>query len=283
MKSLTDCYTLNNGLEIPCVGFGTWQAKDGNEAMQAVKDALAAGYRHIDTAAAYGNEESIGEAIRQSGIPREEIFITTKLWNGDHGYEAALAAIDVSLAKLGTDYVDLYLVHWPNPKKFRDDFEKYNTETWHAMEEIYQSGKAKAIGVSNYRPHHLDALFKIAKVAPAVNQIRLFLGYTLNETVAYCREQNILLEAYSPLGTGKLLGAPELQPIAQKYGKSPAQVCLRWSLQRDFLPLPKSVTAARIAENANIFDFNLTQEELLLLDTMPNLCGEGSQPDTADF
>lgn len=283
MNSMIDCFTLNNGVQIPCVGFGTWQSPEGEVAQNAVATALRAGYRHIDTAAAYGNEQSVGRAIHESGIPREQVFVTTKLWNENHGYEATHAAIEKSLNNLGLDYVDLYLIHWPNPISFRSDFEKYNAETWKAMEEIYASGKARAIGVSNYRPHHLDALLKIAKVTPAVNQIRLFPGFDMAETVDYCRSRDILLEAYSPFGTGKLLGAEELKPLAEKYGKSSAQICVRWSLQRGFLPLPKSVTESRIIENANVFDFVLTDEEMEMLNAMPNHCGEGNDPDICKF
>ncbi|ULQ59506.1 aldo/keto reductase [Brucepastera parasyntrophica] len=283
VKKLSDTYELNNGLKIPCVGFGTWQTPDGEVAVNAVKSAIECGYRHIDTAAVYGNEESVGKAVRAGTVSRDDIFITTKLWNDEHGYEAALKACDVSLERLGVDIIDLYLIHWPNPIKFRGSFERTNAETWQAMEELYQAGKVKAIGVSNYLPHHLESLLKTARIMPMVNQIRLFPGYTQKETVSYCREKNILIEAYSPLGTGKLLDAPELVPIAEKYSKSPARICLRWSLQMGFLPLPKSVTASRIKENADIFDFTLSPAEMDILTNMPNHGGDGMNPDEAPF
>lgn len=283
VKKLTDTFTLNNGVEIPCLGFGTWQTPDGQVAEMAVGEALACGYRHIDTAAVYGNEASVGKAVRESSIPREEIFITTKLWNDAHSYKGAMKAIDESLEKMGLDTVDLYLIHWPNPAAVRERFAETLAETWLAMEEIYRSGKARAIGVSNFYPHHLDTLLKTAKVTPAVNQIRLYPGFTMAETVAYCKERSILLEAYSPLGTGKVLSAPELSPIAEKYGKSPAQVCLRWSLQMGFLPLPKSVTPERIRQNTEVFDFTLTDTEMTALSVMPNYGGTGSHPDEAKF
>ncbi|GAY72076.1 oxidoreductase of aldo/keto reductase family, subgroup 1 [Lentilactobacillus kosonis] len=229
--SLTDTYTLYNGVKIPQVGFGTWQSADGDEAYQAVKWALEAGYRHIDTAAAYGNEESVGKAIKDSGIPREELFITTKLWNDDHGYEETKEAFGKSLEKLGLDYVDLYLIHWPNPAKFRDNWKEANAGSWKAFEEFYENGTAKAIGVSNFRPKHLDALLETAKIKPMVNQMFINPSDTQPGVVDYDNDHDILTEAYSPLGTGAIFKIPELKEIADKYSKSPAQVVLRWSLQ----------------------------------------------------
>jgi diketogulonate reductase-like aldo/keto reductase len=283
MNKLTDCYKLANGVEIPCVGFGTWQTPDGKVAVSSVKEAIAAGYRLIDTAAIYRNEESVGQAIRESNVPREELFITTKVWNNAHGYETTLAAFEESMAKLGLEYLDLYLIHWPNPLEFRDCWEEKNAETWRAMEELYEAGKIRAIGISNFRPHHMDALLKSAKIAPMVNQICIHPGYLLNETIAYCQEKGILLEGYSPLGTGKLLEADAIAPIAIKYGKSIAQVSLRWSLQKGFLPLPKSVTTSRIYENTDIFDFELTDEEMEILSSMENVCGDHGHPDEKNY
>ncbi|KRN93556.1 aldo/keto reductase [Pediococcus stilesii] len=283
MNKLTDTYTLNNGVKIPIVGFGTWQSKDGAEAYEAVKAALKAGYRHIDTAAAYGNEESVGKAIKDSGIDRKELFVTSKLWNDDHGYDSAKKALDLSLEKLGLDYLDLYLIHWPNPIKFRNEWQEKNADSWRAMEEGLDNGKVRAIGVSNFRPHHLDELLKTAKVTPAVNQIFLNPSDTEDETVAYNNEHNILSEAYSPLGTGKIFTIPELKDIAAKYDKSVAQIVIRWSLQHGFLPLPKSVHADRIQQNTDIFDFELSDEDVKVIDGFHGVAGLATDPDTATF
>ncbi len=282
MKHLTDCYTLNNGTKIPCVGFGTWQTPDGETAVSAVKAALDAGYRHIATAAAYGNEESVGVGIKQSGVAREDIFLTTKLWNGDHGYEATLKACDLSLKKLGTDYLDLYLIHWPNPKAFRDCWEEKNAESWRAMEELAAAGKVRAIGVSNFMIRHMEALLKTAKTVPAANQIKLCPGITQDEVVDYCRQKGILLQAYSPLGTGKIFDIAEMRDLAQKYGKTVAQVCVRWSLQMGFNPLPKSVSADRIAENAGVFDFQISEGDMAVISAVKGL-GEAPNPDDRSF
>ncbi|MHC5565646.1 aldo/keto reductase [Pediococcus acidilactici] len=283
MNKLTDTYTLNNGIKIPVIGFGTWQSKDGEEAYQAVKAALDAGYRHIDTAAAYGNEESVGKAIKDSGVAREDLFVTSKLWNEDHGYEATKKALDLSLQKLGLDYLDLYLIHWPNPVKFRDEWQQKNAESWRAMEEALEAGKVRAIGVSNFRPHHLDELLKTAKVTPAVNQIFLNPSDTEDEVVAYNKEHGILSEAYSPLGTGKIFSIPELKEIAEKYHKSVAQVVIRWSLQHGFLPLPKSVHAERIQQNTEVFDFELSADDMKTIDDFHGQAGAPTDPDTATF
>ena len=283
MKSLTDSYVLNNGVKIPCVGFGTWQTPEGEVAVSSVKAAIDAGYRHIDTAAAYGNEEGVGKGIRLSGVKRGELFITTKLWNDDHGYESTLKAFDRSMNNLGLDYLDLYLIHWPNPPKFRDRWQTINAETWKAMEELYEAGKIRAIGISNFRPHHIEALMKTAKVTPAANQIRLCPGDIQEDVVAASRKHGMILEAYSPLGVGKIFEVPEVKALAEKYGKSVAQVCIRWSLERGYLPLPKSVTAERIAENAKVFDFELDAEDIEMLANLTGVCGFSTDPDTATF
>lgn len=281
--SLTDTYTLNNGVKIPVVGFGTWQTPDGNIAESSVLAALKAGYRHIDTAAAYGNQESVGRGIRKSGIPRDEIFVTTKLWNKDHGYQAAKQAIDRSLMELGLDYLDLYLIHWPNPVDFRDRWQEMNAESWHAMEEAVQAGKIRAIGVSNFHAKHLDELLKTATIQPTVNQIFLNPSDLQPEVTAYNEAHHILSEAYSPLGTGKIFKVAELQDIAANYGKTVAQVVLRWSLQHGFLPLPKSVHPERIEENAQLFDFELSEADMKVIDGLHGQAGLAADPDTTDF
>ncbi|MCI1983921.1 MAG: aldo/keto reductase [Bifidobacteriaceae bacterium] len=281
--SLTDTYTLANGVKIPIVGFGTWQTPDGDVARESVKAALEAGYRHIDTAAAYYNEEGVGQGIKDSGVARGDIFLTTKLWNDDHGYDTTLKAMDESLRKLGTDYVDLYLIHWPRPKKFHDDWKDVNAATWRAMEEILRAGKARAIGVSNFRPQHLDALLETAEIAPVVNQIFLNPSDQQPAVVAYNTAHNILSEGYSPLGTGKIFKVPELQEMADRYSRSIAQIVLRWSLQHGYLPLPKSVHADRIAENGRLFDFEISPSDMLTIDSLKGVAGEPTDPDTAQF
>lgn len=277
--TLKDTYTLANGVKIPIVGFGTWQTPDGEVAEKSVLEALKTGYRHIDTAAAYGNEESVGRGITKSDVPRDEIFLTTKLWNKNHSYELAKKAIDESLERLGVDYLDLYLIHWPNPKEFRNHWQEANSQTWQAMEEAVDAGKIRAIGVSNFRGHHLDALLGNARIKPVVNQIFLNPSDRQEEVVAYNTAHEILSEAYSPLGTGKIFTIPELQEIAATYDKSVAQVVLRWSLQHGFLPLPKSVHAERIKENAELFDFELSKADMAAIDALEGRAGTASDPD----
>lgn len=276
-------YTLSNNVSIPELGFGTWQTPNGDVAVSAVKKALEVGYRHIDTAQGYKNEDSVGQAIKESGIPREEIFLTTKLWNENHSYELVLSSFEESLKKLQTDYIDLFLIHWPNPVKFRDNWQSANAETWRAMEELYQAGKIKAIGVSNFLPHHFEELKKTATIFPMVNQIFLAPGELQKEVVSYCQEHNVLLEAYSPLGTGKIFDVPEMQELSDKYGKTIAQIAIRWSLQHGFLPLPKSVTPSRIEENLAVFDFELSDEDMQRIDQLDGVVGKATNPDTTGF
>ena len=284
----TDTYILADGTKIPCIGFGTWQSADGEEAYSSVLAALRSGYSHIDTAAAYGNEASVGKAIAdfcaESGVARSNIFVTTKLWNGDHGYVATKSAIDASLAKLGTEYIDLYLIHWPNPQKFRDCWEEKNAESWGAMEDARRSGKIRALGVSNFMPHHLEALSKTQVVAPLVNQIKLCPGETQGLTASYCADRGILLEAYSPMGTGKIFANKDMRALAQKYGVSVAQVCIRWSLQQGYLPLPKSVHSDRIAANLDVFGFSLSAEDCAAIaDLQDSGITPARNPDTTEF
>ena len=276
-------YTLSNNVSIPELGFGTWQTPNGDVAVSAVKKALEVGYRHIDTAQGYKNEDSVGQAIKESGIPREEIFLTTKLWNENHSYDLVLSSFEESLKKLQTNYIDLFLIHWPNPVKFRDNWQSANAETWRAMEELYQAGKIKAIGVSNFLPHHFEELKKTATIFPMVNQIFLAPGELQKEVVSYCKEHNVLLEAYSPLGTGKIFDVPEMQELSDKYGKTIAQIAIRWSLQHGFLPLPKSVTPSRIEENLAVFDFELSDEDMQRIDQLDGVVGKATNPDTTGF
>ena len=282
-NSLTDRYKLNNGVKIPIIGFGTWQTPDGQVAEESVLAALNSGYRHIDTAAAYGNEESVGAAIKKSGINRHELFVTTKLWNSDHGYQNTKKAIDTSLEKLGLDYLDLYLIHWPNPATMRDNWAELNAESWQAMEEAVQAGKIRAIGVSNFRKHHLDELLKTAEIKPAVNQNYLNPSDMQEDLVKYNDSLGIVNEAYSPLGTGGLLSNDVVNEIAEKYGKSHAQILIRWSLDHNFLPLPKSVHPDYIKANADVFDFDIEPEDMKKLDGLHGAAKMANDPDEVDF
>lgn len=276
-------YRLANGVEIPCIGFGMWQTPDNAVGVNSVLSALKAGYRHIDTAQAYRNEDCVGEAWRKSGIEREQIFITTKIWNDNHSYDRVMSSFAESLRQIDSSYVDLLLIHWPNPAMYRSRWEEANAETWRAMEKLYEDGRVRAIGVSNFRRHHIEALLKTAKVKPMVNQIRLCPGETQDETVDYCRSQGMILEAYSPLGTGKIFAVPKMQKLAEKYGRSIAQICVRWSLQRGYLPLPKSVTPSRIEENLKVFDFELDPADVQLMADLVGCVGLSGNPDTMPF
>lgn len=275
-------YKLTNGVEIPVIGYGTWQV-EGEVAVASVEEAIRAGYRHIDTAQAYGNEKSVGEGIRRSGIAREELFVTTKLTNANHSYDLTMSSFVQSLKDLGLDYVDLFLIHWPCPIQVRDRWQDANAETWRAIEELYEDGRIRAIGVSNFHQRHIDALLQTAKVAPMVDQIRLCPGCTQDEVVEYCRKNNILLEAYSPLGRGQVSEVEEINKIASKYGKSASQIAIRWSLDMGFLPLPKSVTPSRIRDNLNVFDFELTKDEVETLKNLTGCAGLAPDPDTMPF
>ena len=275
-------FELSNGVRIPCIGFGTWQSRDG-EGVAAVKSALEAGYRLIDTAAAYGNELSVGAAIRESCVPRDQIFITSKLRNSAHGYDATMEAFEWSTQKLGTDYLDLYLIHWPNPLQFRPIWKEATRGTWRAFEALYRAGRIRAIGVSNFMPHHIEMLMETAAIQPMVNQLKLCPGITQDAAVEYCRARGILVEAYSPFGTGSIFSAPEIREIAARDRKSIGQVCLRWSLQMGYLPLPKSGNPARIRENLDVFDFDLSEEDMAKIASLKGSCGEAPDPDATNF
>lgn len=265
--------TLNNGIEIPQLGYGVFQVPDP-ETAAAVTSALEAGYRSIDTAAIYGNEAGVGQALAASGIARDELFVTTKLWNADQGYDATLKAFDASLAKLGLDFVDLYLIHWPTPA--RDLYR----ESWRAIEKLAGEGRVRAAGVSNFQPAHLRRLLDGSSLVPAVNQIELHPGLQQRELRALHAELGIATEAWSPLAQGAVLGEPVLTSIAERYGKSPAQVVLRWHLQLGNVVIPKSVTPARIHENADVFDFALSDEEMTAIAGLDRGLRTGPHPDT---
>ncbi|MFJ6787174.1 aldo/keto reductase [Streptomyces angustmyceticus] len=268
--------TLNNGVAMPQLGFGVWQVEN-DEAFTTVGQALDAGYRSIDTAAVYGNEEGTGKALAASGIPRDELFVTTKLWNAEQGHDSTLRAFDASLAKLGLEYVDLYLIHWPLPSK------DLYVETYRAFEKIYAEGRAKAIGVSNFLPGHLERLMGETSVVPAVNQIELHPQLSQAESRAFHARHNIVTEAWSPLGQGKgLLEDPVIAELAAKHGRTPAQVVLRWHLQLGNVVIPKSVTPSRIAENIDVFGFELDDEDLAALARLDTGTRLGPDPATFD-
>lgn len=266
--------TLNNGVAMPQLGLGTWQARDGAEVERAIAAAFTAGYRLIDTAAMYANEAGVGNAIRASGLDRKDIFLTTKLWNGEQGYEETLKAFDASLRRLGLEYVDLYLIHWPMPTV--GTF----VESWKAMEKLYAEKRVRAIGVSNFTPAHLETLLQEATVTPAINQIELHPKFTQTATREYCAKHGIQVESYSPLMRGgEVLDDTIIRSIAGAHGKTAAQVTLRWHIQHGLIVIPKSVTPARIKENAGIFDFELTAEEMQHIDQMDAQKRIGADPD----
>ncbi len=268
MGILTDTYTLNTGTTIPKIGFGTWQIPNGKEAYDATAFALRSGYRHIDTARVYGNEESVGKAIRDSGITREEIFITTKLPAEVKSYEQALDKFETSIKTLGVDYVDLYLIHAPWPWSDKGgDYTEGNIQVWKALEEIYKSGRAKAIGVSNFNSDQLQSIIDNGTVVPAANQIRFFIGFTQQETTKFSEEHGILIEAYSPLATGKILNNPDVTKLAEKYDRTVAQISIRYTLQRGTVSLPKSTHEEYILQNAAV-DFEINAEDMAFLDNL---------------
>lgn len=284
MKGITDCLSLQNGVKIPCIGYGTWQTPDGETAVQSVKCAVECGYRHIDGAAIYGNEQSVGEGIRAglaaTGVKREELFITSKVWNTDRGYERTLFACEKSLRDFGLDYFDLYLIHWPaNGVNCGKDWNQMNLDTWRAMIELYKTGKVRAIGVSNFLPHHLEALLD-TEVPPMVNQIECHPGLLRMETIDYCQERGMVVEAWSPMGSGAIFQNETVMSIAEKYGKSVAHICIRWCLQHNLVPLPKSVTPFRIEDNTKVFDFVLSEEDMRVIDRMELTGFSGNDPDT---
>ena len=275
ISSINDCTLLNNGLKMPWLGFGVYQIDDGQKVELAVRQALEVGYRSIDTAAIYKNERGVGKAIRESGVPREDIFLTTKVWNSDQRAKRTMAAFEESLERLDAEYVDLYLVHWPVKGCYQ--------ETWQVMEEIYQSGRAKAIGVSNFQIHHLEGILQISQVVPSVNQIEFHPFLVQPALLKFCQEHKIQVEAWSPLVQGEIVDVPAVQKLAEKYGKTPAQIALRWDLQHEVVTIPKSTHSNRIAENAQIFDFALSQADMNLLDMLDEEKRVGPDPDNFNF
>ncbi|PCN42506.1 aldo/keto reductase [Brevibacillus laterosporus] len=271
---MTDGATLTNGVVKPWLGLGVYKAEDGAEVEKAIHMALEAGYRSIDTAAIYENEAGVGKAIRDSKIPRDEIFVTTKVWNTEQGYESTLQAFDASLQKLGLDYIDLYLVHWPVPGKYK--------ETWRALETLYKKGLVRSIGVSNFHIHHLEDLLSVCEVKPMLNQIEMHPYLIQKELRQYCEQNGIYVEAWRPLMRGNL-EVPLLQEMAERYQKTPAQIVLRWDLQHNVLVIPKSVKKERIIENAGLFDFELMDADMALLDGLNRDQRFGPDPDHFDY
>lgn len=292
MPHLSDCANLGdevalaNGVTIPCVGFGTYKNTDPAECLSSVREALAAGYRHVDTAQFYFNEENVGEAIRESGLPRNEIFLTTKVWNTSQGYDNTLRAFDESMGKLGLDYLDLYLVHWPVAKDYATDYPSAFTQTWRALEKLYADGKVRAIGVCNCLKEHLNVLFGECRIKPMVNQIEYHFGFSdpdQTEAADFSRANGIVVEAWAPLCRGRAFGNPVLKAVAEKYGKTEAQILVRWCLQHETLPLPKTVSPARIRENADVFGFVISDEDMAALDAVDTVGRLGPHPTEARF
>lgn len=275
-------YILGNGVQIPAVGFGTYKSTEGSE-NTVIADALKVGYRHFDTAAYYGNEKILGTAFKSSGIPRRELFLTSKVWRGDLGYESTLHSFRNSLENLQTDYLDLYLIHWPTEDPVKDwetqSWRKACAETWKALEKLYREGLVRAIGVSNFLPHHLLHLMDNAQEQPMVNQLEYHPGYTQQGAVSFCQDHHIQVSAWSPLGRSRVMQDPLLLELADKYGKSVAQICLRFALQNHILPLPKASSPRRMENNLQVFDFQISREDMFRLMTMPPTGWSGEHPD----
>lgn len=274
IKGIGDTTLLNNGVKMPWLGLGVWRVDNDSEVETAVKMAVKAGYRSIDTAAVYGNEEGVGKAIRDCGVAREELFITTKVWNSDQGYETTLKAFEISRKKLGLEYFDLYLIHWPVKGKYID--------TWRALEKLYRDGVVRAIGVSNFKEHHLLDLFESSSMLPMVDQVECHPLLSQRELHAFCKKNKIQMEAWSPLMQGHL-DKPLLVELGNKYGKSPAQIVLRWDLQNEVVIIPKSIHENRIIENSDIFDFELSEDDIESINELNKDKRFGSDPDNFNF
>lgn len=278
MGKITDLqgtFELNNGVKMPYFGLGVYLSKDGNEVIQAIDDALEHGYRHIDTASIYKNENGVGEAIKNSSVKREDLFVVSKVWNTDQGFESTLKAYDDSLKRLDLDYLDLYLIHWPKEGLYKD--------TWKALEKIYSENRVKAIGVSNFLQHHLEDVMKDAEVVPMVNQMEFHPYLVQQELLDFCKNKGIQYEAWSPMMQGHIFQMDEFKKLADKYGKTIAQIVLRWDVQKGVVTIPKSVKKERIISNAQIFDFELEEGDMKLLDAMDQGKRFGPDPDNFDF
>lgn len=276
-------FKLSNGIEIPAIGFGTWLL-EGEKVIKPLKIALTKGYTHIDTAAIYKNEKEIGTVLKAENVDRSKLFITSKCWNSERGYEKAMAAFEQTLADLQTDYLDLYLIHWPaNETQFPDNWAELNAGTWQAFEEIYKSGKAKAIGVSNFNINHLKALFETAEIKPMVNQIEIHPGHSQPELVDFCRQNDLLVEAWSPLGSGRILENELIVSLADKYNVSVGQICINYCLAKEILPLPRSTSEKNIEANLTSNNFKLSAEDVKAIDEMPADGFSGLNPSMVEF
>ncbi|MGV0996800.1 aldo/keto reductase [Empedobacter falsenii] len=276
-------FKLSNGIEIPAIGFGTWLL-EGEKVIEPLKIALTKGYTHIDTAAIYKNEKEIGTVLKAENVDRSKLFITSKCWNSERGYEKAMAAFEQTLADLQTDYLDLYLIHWPaNETQFPDTWAELNAGTWRAFEEIYKSGKAKSIGVSNFNINHLEALFETAEIKPMVNQIEIHPGHSQPELVDFCKQHNLLVEAWSPLGSGRILENELIVSLADKYNVSVGQICINYCLAKEILPLPRSSSEKNIEANLTSNNFKLSAEDVKAIDEMPADGFSGLNPSMVEF
>ena len=280
MQTFHDTYTLSNGIEIPCMGFGTYNAKGGDN-LEINRTAIEAGYRYFDTASLYETERVLGQAIRESGIAREDFFIVSKLWIDERGYQEAKDAFERTLDRLQTDYLDLYLIHWPRGTEGDTDWKEKDLDTWCAMEELQAAGRIRGLGLSNFLPHHVDNILENGKVKPVVDQLEIHPGYTQEAAVRYCQEHEIRVQAWSPLGRSAMLENPILKIFAEKYGKSVAQICLRFLVQKGIIPLVKSSSMERMKQNQDIFDFEITTEDMHIINNMPQNTWLGEHPDFA--
>lgn len=278
MNSINDCYTLENGMKIPVLGFGTYNAKGGDN-LEIIRTAIKAGYRYFDTASIYETERALGQAIKESGIPREEFFIATKAWIDERGYEETKQAMDRSLERLQMDYVDLYLIHWPKSSFKEANWREKDIQTWRAMEEMCEAGKTRGLGLSNFLPNHLDIILEQAKIKPQVDQLEIHPGYSQEAAAAYGQSKGLRMQAWSPLGRGRMLDNEMILMFAKKYGKTPAQICLRFLIQKGIIPLVKSSTMERMKQNMDVFDFEISKEDIQIISCMPQTTGCGQHPE----
>ncbi len=278
MESIYDCFKLNNDMKIPCVGFGTYKAAEENN-VEILKTAIEAGYRYFDTASFYQTEDFVGQAIRESNLPREDFFLVSKMWKDEMGYQQTKDALEKSLKRLGTDYLDIYLIHWPRPSADCENWKELDLETWRAMEELQKEGKIRGLGLSNFLPHHIKNILENGTVKPVVNQLELHPGYMQQAAVQYCKEHGIQMQAWSPIGRRRILEDGLILELAGKYQVSPAQLCLRFLLQNDIIPLPKSSSMERMKQNMDLFHFEISEEDVSRLATMPQAGWSGEHPD----